>query len=54
MVAHNRVVPRLLADIDAALLTPPINVLRLSLHPTGLPPRIANLGRWRAHLFNRL
>ena len=54
MVAHNRVVPRLLADIDASLLTPPINVLRLSLHPNGLAPRILNLGQWRAHLFDRL
>ncbi len=54
MVAHNRIVPRLLSDIDAALLTPPINVLRLSLHPNGLAPRIVNLGQWRAHLFDRL
>jgi transcriptional regulator with XRE-family HTH domain len=54
MVAHNRIVPKLLGDIDAALLEPPINVLRLSLHPQGLAPRIANLGQWRAHLFERL
>jgi len=54
MVAHNRVVPLLLADIDSSLLAPPVNVLRLSLHPNGLAPRIANLGQWRAHLFDRL
>ncbi len=54
MIAHNRVVPRLLGDIDAAQLRPPINVLRLSLHPNGLAPRILNLGQWRAHLFDRL
>ena len=54
MVAHKRVVPRLLADIDTALLTLPINVLRLSLPPNGLAPRIANLRQWRAHLFDRL
>lgn len=54
MVAHNRVVPRLLVDVDAALLQPPINVLRLSLHPQGLAPRIANLRQWRSHLFDRL
>jgi len=29
-------------------------VLRLSLHPKGLAPRIANLGQWRAHLLARL
>jgi len=54
MVAHNAAVPRLLAGIDAALLAPPVNVLRLSLHPQGLAPRIVNLAQWRAHLFARL
>jgi hypothetical protein len=29
-------------------------VLRLSLHPRGLAPRIANLGQWREHLLERL
>jgi hypothetical protein len=29
-------------------------VLRLSLHPRGLAPRIVNLGQWRHHLFERL
>src|SRR5439155_25521870 len=28
--------------------------LRLSLHPNGLAPRIANLPEWRAHLLARL
>ena len=36
------------------LLQPPMNVLRLSLHPEGLAPRIANLAEWRAHLLARL
>ncbi len=39
---------------DAELRRPPINVLRLSLHPNGLAPRIANLGEWREHLLARL
>jgi transcriptional regulator with XRE-family HTH domain len=38
----------------AALLTPPVNVLRVSLHPDGLASRIVNLGQWRAHLLGRL
>src|SRR5207253_3013815 len=54
LMAQNAVVPHLLAGIDAALLQPPLNVLRLSLHPQGLAPRIANLGQWRHHLFERL
>lgn len=36
------------------LLAPPVNVLRVSLHPRGMAPRIANLGEWRAHLLGRL
>ncbi len=54
LVAMNRMVPHLLVGIDAALQQAPLNVLRLSLHPQGLAPRIANLGQWRNHLFERL
>jgi transcriptional regulator with XRE-family HTH domain len=54
MVAANRAVTRLLGGAAAALLKPPVNVLRLSLHPDGLAPRIANLAEWRAHLIERL
>lgn len=38
----------------AHLLEPPVNVLRLALHPEGLAPRIRNLGEWRHHLLHRL
>ncbi|WP_342358385.1 helix-turn-helix transcriptional regulator [Terrarubrum flagellatum] len=44
----------LMAGVDEELVKPPINVLRVSLHPKGLAPRIANLGEWRAHLLARL
>jgi transcriptional regulator with XRE-family HTH domain len=54
MVAANSAIPPLLAGVDSALLRPPVNVLRLSLHPSGLAPRIANLPEWRAHLLQRL
>jgi transcriptional regulator with XRE-family HTH domain len=54
LVAANSAVTRLLAGVDAGLLQPPVNVLRLSLHPSGLAPRIANLPEWRAHLLARL
>jgi transcriptional regulator with XRE-family HTH domain len=36
------------------LLEAPVNVLRLSLHPDGMAPRIANLAQWRAHLLGQL
>jgi transcriptional regulator with XRE-family HTH domain len=54
LLAHNAAVPPLLAGADASLLAPPVNVLRLSLHPKGLAPRIENLGEWRAHILARL
>lgn len=54
LVAANSAVPRLLDGIDAALLRPPVNVLRLALHPEGLAPRTINLAEWRAHLLDRL
>ncbi len=54
MLAHNRTVPLLVASVDPELLQPPVNVLRLSLHPRGLAPRIINLAQWREHLFARL
>jgi transcriptional regulator with XRE-family HTH domain len=41
-------------DIDPALLEPPINVLRVGLHPRGLAPVIANLGEWRTYFLGRL
>lgn len=54
LVASNDAVGRLLASADPSLLRPPVNVLRLSLHPEGLAPRIANLSEWRSHLLARL
>ena len=54
LVSYNRAVPPLLEGVAAELLKPPLNVLRLSLHPDGLAPRIVNLGQWRAHLLARL
>ncbi|HLL49355.1 MAG TPA: helix-turn-helix transcriptional regulator, partial [Thermomicrobiales bacterium] len=54
LVAANRVVPALLTGVAPELLQPPINVLRLSLHPDGLAAQIANLPEWRGHLLDRL
>lgn len=54
MIAANAVVARLLIGVDAGLLRPPVNVLRVALHPAGLAPRTANLAEWRTHLLERL
>jgi transcriptional regulator with XRE-family HTH domain len=54
IAASNAALPELYEDVAAELLQPPINALRLSLHPQGLAPRIANLAEWRGHLLYRL
>ena len=54
LVAANAAVQRLLDGVDAELLRPPVNVIRLSLDPRGLAPRILNLRQWRSHLLDRL
>jgi transcriptional regulator with XRE-family HTH domain len=54
LVASNGAFAPIIAGVDPALLAPPLNVLRLSLHPRGLAGRIVNLAEWRAHLLARL
>ncbi|MFD9682139.1 helix-turn-helix domain-containing protein [Rhodococcus sp. NPDC059969] len=54
MVAGNQAVGILTEGAAAFLLEPPVNVLRLSLHPEGMAPRIVNLAQWRTHLLARL
>lgn len=54
LVMANRAVEPLLAGVHPDLLAPPVNVLRLSLHPNGMAPFIENLPEWRAHLLARL
>ena len=54
LVMHNAVVPALMADAAPHLLDPPVNVLRLSLHPDGLASKIVNLTEWKRHILGRL
>ncbi|HLJ71054.1 MAG TPA: helix-turn-helix transcriptional regulator [Roseiarcus sp.] len=54
LIAANRAVAPLTAGAVADLLKPPVNVMRLSLHPQGVAPRIVNLAEWRDHLLYRL
>ena len=42
------------APVPDHLMQPPVNVLRVSLHPEGMASRILNYGEWRAHLLDRL
>ena len=41
-------------EVAPGLLDAPANVLRISLHPDGMAPRIANLAEWSGHLLSRL
>jgi transcriptional regulator with XRE-family HTH domain len=54
LVAGNSAIALLTASVAPDLLEPPVNVLRISLHPRGMAPRIANLAEWRQHLLHRL
>ena len=54
MVAANDAIGILIEQVSPALLTPPVNVLRIALHPEGLAPQIVNYAMWRAHILHRL
>jgi transcriptional regulator with XRE-family HTH domain len=54
MLSANRAVAHLVAGAEPMLLRPPVNIMRLFLHPAGLAPRIVNLTQWRAHVIARL
>ncbi len=54
LVASNASLGPLLEGVAEELLQPPVNCMRLALHPDGIARRILNLGEWRSHLLHRL
>ena len=54
LVAANDAARYFMSGVSPTLITAPLNVLRMTLHPDGMAPRIVNLGEWRAHLLARL
>jgi transcriptional regulator with XRE-family HTH domain len=54
LVSSNDAARMLMGGVDESLLTPPINVLRLSLHAGGLGSRIVNATEWKDHVLARL
>lgn len=54
LLAANRAMTAFLDGVSEELRTPPVNVLRLTLHPDGLARRIRNLSQWRAHVLRRV
>jgi transcriptional regulator with XRE-family HTH domain len=54
LVASNAALGPMLEGVAPELLVPPVNTIRLALHPDGVAPRIVNLGEYRADLLHRL
>lgn len=54
LVSANAMIAPFLAGVAPSLLTPPLNVMRLSFHPQGLAPLTVNLAEWCGHLLERL
>ncbi|MEV7843671.1 MULTISPECIES: helix-turn-helix domain-containing protein [Streptomyces] len=54
VVAVNRGIALLMEGVAEELLTPPLNAMRITLHPAGLAPRIWNLAEWRADLLAQM
>ncbi len=54
VVDTNAAAAGLLEGCDPVLLEPPVNALRVSLHPGGLAPRIRNLDAWADHLLRQV
>jgi transcriptional regulator with XRE-family HTH domain len=54
LIDANDAVNLLVEGSAPELLEPPVNALRLSLHPDGMAPRILNLAQWRRHVLFRL
>jgi transcriptional regulator with XRE-family HTH domain len=54
VLAANRGIAMLLEGVPERLLVPPLNAIRLTLHPEGLAPRIRNLRGWRDHLLAQM
>ena len=49
IIASNSALPQLYEGCSPDLMRPPVNAMRLTLHPAGMAPRIANYAAWRTH-----
>jgi transcriptional regulator with XRE-family HTH domain len=54
VVAANAAVDVLTAGAARHLLQPPVNVLRLAVHPEGMAARVSNLAEWGRHIVENL
>jgi transcriptional regulator with XRE-family HTH domain len=55
LVSANEPATTLLTEgVADELLVPPVNAMRIALHPRGLAPRIVNFAEWSAHLVDQV
>jgi transcriptional regulator with XRE-family HTH domain len=54
LVAANAATDVLTAGAAPELLEPPVNVLRLAVHPDGMGPRVENLAEWGRHIIDNV
>ena len=54
LVLANRAIGLMMTGVSPALLTPPVNAMRVALHPDGMAPGIGNFEEWSGHLLSRL
>jgi transcriptional regulator with XRE-family HTH domain len=54
LVAANKAVAAMMEGVADELLKPPVNALRIALHPQGLAPRTVNFAEWRGHILGQL
>ena len=54
MVAANKAAKIFTEKVDSSLLQPPINMLRICLHPKGFTPQVINYPQWRKNVLDYL
>ena len=55
LVAANRPAMEIMSDgVAPQLLEPPVNAMRVTLHPEGMAPRIVNFAEYSSHLIEQL
>lgn len=54
VITANRAFSVFLEGCAPHLLTPPIDLLRVMLHPDGIAPRVLNLAQWGRHVIDNL
>ncbi len=50
LVAANKAATIFTAEVDSSLLEPPVNMLRICLHPQGFTPQVINYPQWRKNV----